>query len=175
MRHTHKLEMELPTCVCTYSYFCHLFTDPCWGRMYFSLFKMIFDIISFYFIYSFIFLFLFFIFFPLVSDFLFYSILYYLFCFILSQSGHLCKDVLLYHTLYIDMPIASSVYVTLRKLSMIDFSHAFSNAHAVNCLNISLKSWCKCQYTCSTPDCGVSTYAMLTLMPIFCFNFNFIF
>ena len=29
LRHTHKQEMELRTCVCTSSYFCHLFTDPC--------------------------------------------------------------------------------------------------------------------------------------------------
>ena len=29
LRYTHKQEMELRTCVCTSSYFCHLFTDPC--------------------------------------------------------------------------------------------------------------------------------------------------
>ena len=28
LRHTHKQEMELRTCVCTSFYFCHLFTDP---------------------------------------------------------------------------------------------------------------------------------------------------
>ena len=106
---------------------------------------------------------------------LFYFILFYLFCFILSLSGHLSKDVLLYHPLFIVMPIASTVYVTLRNLSMIILSsYTFFNAHAVSCLNISLQSWCKFQYTCFTPDCAESMNATLILMPIFCFNFNFI-
>ena len=36
---TYKQEMELPTCICTSSYFCHLFPDPCWGRMFFFYLK----------------------------------------------------------------------------------------------------------------------------------------
>ena len=47
LRHTHKQEMELRTCVCTSSYFCHLFTDPCWGRTCIFLNKFYF--ILFYF------------------------------------------------------------------------------------------------------------------------------
>ena len=94
---------------------------------------------------------------------------------LLSQSGHLCKDVILFHPLSIDMPRASTVYVTLRKLSMIVLtSHASHNAYAVNCLNLSLQSRCSCQYSCSTPDCAVPTTAISTLRPIFCFNSNFI-
>ena len=94
---------------------------------------------------------------------------------LLSQSGHLCKDVILYHPLSIDMPGASTVYVTLRKLSMIVLTnHASHNAYAVNCLNLSLQSRCSCQYSCSTPDCAVPTTAISTLRPIFCFNSNFI-
>ena len=41
LRHVHKQEMELWTCVYTSFYFCQLFTDPCWGKIYFLLFKMI--------------------------------------------------------------------------------------------------------------------------------------
>ncbi len=37
LRHTHKQEMELWTCVCNSYYFCHLFTDPCWGRTCFFI------------------------------------------------------------------------------------------------------------------------------------------
>ena len=37
LRHTHKQEMELRTCVCNSYYFCHLFTDPCWGRTCFFI------------------------------------------------------------------------------------------------------------------------------------------
>ena len=37
LRHTHKQEMELQTCVCTSFYFHHLFTNPCWGRTCFFL------------------------------------------------------------------------------------------------------------------------------------------
>ena len=36
---TYKQEMELPTCICTSSYFCHWFPDPCWGRMFFFYLK----------------------------------------------------------------------------------------------------------------------------------------
>ena len=32
LRHTHKQEMELPTCVCTSFHFCQLFTDHWRGR-----------------------------------------------------------------------------------------------------------------------------------------------
>ena len=66
LRHTHKQEMELRTCVCTSSYFCHLFTDPCWGKTYFFLNK-------FYFILSY------FISFDLILSYfiLFYFILFY--------------------------------------------------------------------------------------------------
>jgi len=103
-------------------------------------------------------------FFILFYSILFYFILFYLFCFILSLSGHLSKDVLLYHPLFIVMPIASTVFVTLRNLSLIILSsYTFFNAHAVNCLNISLQSWYKFKYTCFTPDCAESMNAMLTL------------
>ena len=47
LRHTHKQEMELRTCVCTSYYFCHLFTDPCWGRTCFFIIN--FYCILFYF------------------------------------------------------------------------------------------------------------------------------
>ena len=41
-------------------------------------------------------------------------------------------------------------------------------------LNLSLQSRRSCQYSWSSPDCTVSTTAMSTLMPMFCFNSNFI-
>ena len=56
--------MVLPTYVCTSSYFYHLFTDPCWGRMY----LLLSDIISLYIIH---FILLYFV--------LFHFILYYLY------------------------------------------------------------------------------------------------
>ena len=34
--------MKLHTCLYTFSYFCHLFTDPCWGRACFFLYEFYF-------------------------------------------------------------------------------------------------------------------------------------
>ena len=51
MRHTHKQEKELQTCVCTSSYFHHLFTNPCWGRTWFFLNIFFILFILFYSIY----------------------------------------------------------------------------------------------------------------------------
>ena len=72
MRHTHKQEMELRTCVCTASYFCHLFTDPCWGRICFFINNFYF--ISFYFILSYFYYILFY--------FIFFFILFYFILFL---------------------------------------------------------------------------------------------
>ena len=76
LRHTHKQEMELKTCVCTSSYFCHFFTNSCWGRTYFFLSEIMFIYSFFYYIISYYFTYISF----------FYIYFYYfliLYCFIL--------------------------------------------------------------------------------------------
>ena len=50
LRHTHKQEMDLSTHDCTSSFFCHLFTDPCWGRTSFFSIWIWSNFILFYFI-----------------------------------------------------------------------------------------------------------------------------
>ena len=39
---------QLSTCVCTSFCFCHLFIDPCWGRMYFFLYEFIYNILLYF-------------------------------------------------------------------------------------------------------------------------------
>ena len=86
LRHTHKQEMELKTCVCTSSYFCHFFTNSCWGRTYFFLseimliysFFIILNLILLYIcLKNFIYFFIIFLFYVVL--FFFYFILFYFF------------------------------------------------------------------------------------------------
>ena len=39
---------QLSTCFCTSFCFCHLFIDPCWGRMYFFLYEFIYNILLYF-------------------------------------------------------------------------------------------------------------------------------
>ena len=111
---------------------------------------------------------------------LFYLIPFYFILFyfdlvkLLSQSGHFPKDALLHHSLFIGMPRARILYVTLRKLSMIvlpscgfswcPFCKLFKNiiSKLEQMLIYLLYSWLWC-----VDDCNV--------IPIFYFNFYFIF
>ena len=106
--HTHKQEMELPTCDHTSSYFYHFFIDPCWGRTYFLLSEIIsFNIILFHFMlfcfYLFCFI-LFYSYFILLYFFWFcYFILFYfiLFNFILDYFFFIfCSLFLFYFILF---------------------------------------------------------------------------
>ena len=92
LRHTHKQEMELKTCVCTSSYFCHLFTNSCWGRTYFFFIWNNVYLFFFYYIKSyitlhmfkfFLYIFLLFFYFIFLFSILFYFILFHfiLFCY----------------------------------------------------------------------------------------------
>ena len=78
LQHMHKQKMELPTCVWTSSYFCHLLTDSCWGRMFFSLSEII---LFFHFLLlHFLLLHFLFLFFYSISIFLFNNFTLFLYC-----------------------------------------------------------------------------------------------
>ena len=145
MRHTHKQEMELSTPDCTSSYFCHLFTDLCWGRTYlFSIwiYLILFHSTLFYFI----------LFHFILTIFLF-IIFYYIFF-------HFIPFNVLFLNLFLLLYFALSYFILLC-IFPIQFNcrvwHSSAH-HSIICL---LKR--VCVYTLKVTDCNADTQANTSL------------
>ena len=153
LRHTHKQEMELKTCVCTSSYFCHFFTNSCWGRTYFFLseimliysFFIILNLILLYICLKFFYIFLYYFF-------ILCCFIFFLFYFILFFFNFIFR----YFNVNVNTH-ANILFFNLIFHYFILYFYIFS------------------QKVIFFYFCNVLTTAMLTLMLIFWFNIDLIF
>ena len=125
--------MELPSCVCTSFYFCHLFTDPCWGRTYCFLFAIIF--ILFYFILFYLLLSLYLI--------LFYHVFVF-FCITQFNSIPVCGIAQLSLPLFVSSSVPTTWRQQIGMLTLMPILHWESSpdSNRLRCLH-------SCQYTFS--------------------------